>query len=368
MRDSQFNLEEYLTRGVEKIVGGIIKSTLKNGEASRFMFHYAKAAGAAIRKRHEHEINGEHIPAFLIASITSACNLHCAGCYARAVDMCFDGSREEKPLMSTEDWDRVFGEAEELGVSFVILAGGEPMLRKDVLEAAGHHRNILFPVITNGTLIGEELLVLLTNNPNLLPVISVEGDRETTDSRRGEGVYDNIEKSMEMLNRNGILYGTSVTVTKDNLEEVTGEDFVSGLRRKGCKAIIYIEYVPTNELTRCLAPDDEDREKMKQRIHHLREAEKNMMFISFPGDEKEAGGCLAAGRGFFHINPFGAVEPCPFSSFSDTDVRRSGLLGALKSPLFHALEEGGLLAVEHTGGCVLYEREEQVRGIWESRQ
>ena len=93
-----------------------------------------------------------------------------------------------------------------------------------------------------------------------------------------------------------------------------------------------------------------------------------MMFISFPGDEKEAGGCLAAGRGFFHINPFGAVEPCPFSAFSDTDVRKSGLLGALKSPLFHALEEGGLLAVEHTGGCVLYEKEEQVRELWENRE
>ena len=368
MGEQKFNLEEYLTRGVEKIVGGIIRSTLKNGETSRFMIHYAKAAGAAVRKRHEHEMRGEHIPAFLIASITNACNLHCGGCYARAVDMCFDGSREEKTPMDTEDWDRVFEEAEALGVSFVLLAGGEPMMRKDVLEAAGNHRDILFPVITNGTLIGEELLPLLKKNPNLLPVISVEGDRETTDGRRGEGVYDNIVSSMDILDKNGILYGASVTVTKDNLEEVTGEGFVSGLRRKGCRAIIYIEYVPANELTRCLAPDDEDREKMKERIHSLRESEKSMMFISFPGDEKEAGGCLAAGRGFFHINPFGAVEPCPFSAFSDTDVRKSGLLGALKSPLFHALEEGGLLAVEHTGGCVLYEREEQVRKLWENRE
>ena len=264
MGDEKFNLEEYLTQGVEKILRGIIRSTLVNAEASRFMVQYAKAASIAARKRHKYELMGEHIPAFLIASITNACNLHCAGCYARAVDMCFDGSREGKCLMSTEDWDRAFKEAEELGVSFILLAGGEPMMRKDVLEAAGSHRKILFPVITNGTLIDEDLLVLLEKNPNLLPVISVEGDRKITDSRRGEGVYDNIEKSMEALAKNGIVFGASVTVTKDNLDEVTGDEFVSGLQKKGCKAIIYIEYVPTNELTKCLAPDENDREKMKE--------------------------------------------------------------------------------------------------------
>ena len=58
MGEQKFNLEEYLTRGVEKIVGGIIRSTLKNGETSRFMIHYSKAAGAAVRKRHEHEMKG----------------------------------------------------------------------------------------------------------------------------------------------------------------------------------------------------------------------------------------------------------------------------------------------------------------------
>lgn len=39
------------------------------------------------------------------------------------------------------------------------------------------------------------------------------------------------------------------------------------------------------------------------------------LFIAFPGDEDQYDGCLAAGRGFLHINPSGKVEPCPFAPF-----------------------------------------------------
>mgnify|MGYP003623612124 CR=1 FL=1 len=88
-----------------------------------------------------------------------------------------------------------------------------------------------------------------------------------------------------------------------------------------------------------------------------------MLFISFPGDEKENGGCLASGRGFFHINAAGGAEPCPFSPFSDTSVRKLGLREALRSPLFQALQQDGILAQENVGGCVLLEQEAAVRAL-----
>ena len=72
---------------------------------------------------------------------------------------------------------------------------------------------------------------------------------------------------------------------------------------------------------------------------------------------------MAAGRGFFHINSHGGAEPCPFSPYSDVNVRDLGLRGALKSPLFMALREGGVLDNDHVGGCVLYEQREQVERI-----
>ena len=83
--EGKMDLQEYMTAGVENIMKNAVKVTLTNPAQSIFMTRFAVAAKAASRKRAMSEKEGEHIPAFLIASITSSCNLHCAGCYARAV-------------------------------------------------------------------------------------------------------------------------------------------------------------------------------------------------------------------------------------------------------------------------------------------
>ncbi|MBR2287267.1 MAG: radical SAM protein, partial [Clostridia bacterium] len=139
--------------------------------------------------------------------------------------------------------------------------------------------------------------------------------------------------------------------------------FVSMLESYGCRAVIYVEYVPVTEESKDLAPDDNDRERMNEHLSRLRETHKDTLFISFPGDEKTSGGCLAAGRGFFHISPTGAAEPCPFSPYSDTNIRDMSVREALSSPLFLKLQSGDLLKEDHAGGCVLFERREQVEEL-----
>lgn len=100
-------------------------------------------------------------------------------------------------------------------------------------------------------------------------------------------------------------------MTKENIAEVTSCDFTEELEKAGCKAVIYVEYVPADGKTQELAPDDADRAFMDKRLAELRSRNTSMLYISFPGDEKSSGGCLAAGRGFFHINADGGAEPCP---------------------------------------------------------
>ena len=95
-------------------------------------------------------------------------------------------------------------------------------------------------------------------------------------------------------------------------------------------------------------------------MERLRREHQEMVFVSFPGDEKSSGGCIAAGRGFFHINSHGGAEPCPFSPFSDTNVRDTSLRDALKSKLFRAMIDGGLLQDDHKGGCVLFDKKDQL--------
>ena len=124
-----------------------------------------------------------------------------------------------------------------------------------------------------------------------------------------------------------------------------------------------MEFVPVTEEGRELAPGEAERTILKEGIARLREECQEMVFVSFPGDEKSSGGCIAAGRGFFHINSHGGAEPCPFSPYSDINVRDTSLRQALKSPLFTALREGNILADDHVGGCVLYEKRDAVEAI-----
>ena len=352
------NLTEHMNAAIEGIVGDALRGSLKNPRETAFLLRAAASQKKAAERRRAAEAEGRHIPPFLIASIAARCNLHCAGCYARANRSCSDSAAEELPA---DRWDRIFGEAEELGVSFLLLAGGEPLTRRDVLEKAAGHPELIFPVFTNGTMLGG-LLGLFDAHRNLVPVLSIEGGPEETDRRRGAGTYRLLERAMEDLNRRGILYGASVTVTRENLKEVSGSGFVGNLEQTGCRLVFFVEYVPVDPESGDLAPGDVERALLEKRLEALR-SESRMLFLSFPGDEKALGGCLAAGRGFFHINARGGAEPCPFSPYSDYSLRDGTLSQALDSALFRRLREEGLTGEGHAGGCALFARQNEVRAL-----
>ena len=81
--EQSFDLQKHIEQGVERIVADTIKATLKNPKESAFMLKFAAASKRASKTRLKLEEEGLHVPGFLIASITSRCNLHCAGCYSR---------------------------------------------------------------------------------------------------------------------------------------------------------------------------------------------------------------------------------------------------------------------------------------------
>ena len=354
MKTEISDIQQYLAEGVEAIVKDTLRATLRDPKESLFMARFAAASRKASDRRKKNEAEGLHIPSYLIASITSACNLHCAGCYSRANHATEDCTPQRQ--LTAEQWEDIFRQAEELGISFILLAGGEPLLRYDVMEAAGKYPNILFPIFTNGTFLGDRYFRLLDRCRNLIPVISIEGDRELTDARRGEGIYGKVVANMERLQNQGLLFGCSITVTTENLNEVLSDRFVRSLSERGCKAMFYIEFVPVTDEAQHLAPGDTERESIRVGIDRLRLDHPEMVFVSFPGDEKSSGGCLAAGRGFFHINSHGGAEPCPFSPYSDINVAETSLREALNSGLFLALRGNGHLLEDHIGGCVLYEK------------
>lgn len=359
--ESTFNIQDYLAGGVESIMKDAFKSTLKNPKETKFLVKFSRHAKNATKTRQKYSENDQNIPAFLIASITSRCNLHCSGCYSRAHDACNDS--EPIDQLTADEWDDVFSQARDLGISFIVLAGGEPMLRRDVILKASDYPEILFPIFTNGTLLADDDLKLFDENRNLVPIFSIEGDEEVTDSRRGDGVYTKLISSMDEMRKHNIIFGASVTFTKRNLEEILSNDFINHLHDLGCKVIFFIEYVPVNNENEDLAPTDSERDILFEKINTLRKDYDDMLFMSFPGDEKTSEGCLAAGRGFFHINSHGGAEPCPASPYSNVNVKDTSLIDVLESKFFRSLRDEGILMAEHEGGCVLFENKEDVERL-----
>jgi MoaA/NifB/PqqE/SkfB family radical SAM enzyme len=343
MKDHYKTFETQLIQFFKSIINLVINDT------DRIMFFlkvlHKQQKAAAVRKKWR--LRGVEVPPVMIMSITKKCNLSCKGCYSFAQH---HGPSFDLPA---EKYATLFAEAHELGIFIIMLAGGEPLIRKDIIETAATHKEIMFPFFTNGLLLTEEYARLLGNHHNLIPLISVDGDQQLTDVRRGEGVYEILTDKMRMLKDHKVFFGTSITVTGENIGTITSIDFIKDLAQKGCKLFIFVEYVPADDKSDHLVLNREQKALLIQRIHHLRSTGSGL-FIGFPGDEDQYGGCLAAGRGFIHINPQGKVEPCPFAPYSDTDVTTGTIRDGLQSELLKRIRENHSLLTESFGGCALW--------------
>ncbi len=361
------DLGAYMAESIRNILATAYLNVLGNPREARFVAKMQRTISNAERRRKAYlEKEGVAVPPFLIASIATTCNLQCKGCYARKNGIA--GDTPTKETLTPDQWGTIFREAAELGISFCLLAGGEPLTQCSILEAAAATSDIIFPVFTNGTMIGAVYTEFFKRNLNLIPVISLEGEMAATDERRGNGVFQRALLSMEMLHKEKLFFGTSITVTTENYREVTSEAFLSHLAELGCRLVFYVEYVPFDETSAHLAFRDEHVAEMEQIVEQRREQYKGMIFLSFPGDEKALDGCMAAGRGFFHIGPDGSAEPCPFSPYSDTNAAHDGLRASLASPLFLKIRTARALGWEHTGGCTLYEHRDEVEALLQNKQ
>lgn len=311
---------------------------------------------AAAHRRTDQKRHGLHVPPFLIYSITDRCNLDCRGCYANLLH------RTDRPELDDGEVDRVLTEAEQLGTSITLIAGGEPFLRDALLEWTENHPGILFLLFTNGVLVDEVKVRRLRSQPHVVPVLSLEGDEATTDARRGQGAYEKVTQAMDRLRQARVFFGVSTTLTRDNFELATSRGHIDGLIRRGCRLFYYINYVPVEEGTEEMQLSLDQVSRLEARLGELRRTSP-ALFIAFPHDEVALGGCLAAGRGFLHINAAGDVQPCPFSPYSDVNLRGTRFEQALRSPLFRKILESDVVLDERDGRCALWKKRDWVSSL-----
>lgn len=302
-----------------------------------------------------------NIPWLILFDPTSACNLHCVGCWS--------GTYGHKNNMTFEDMDKIVTEGKALGTYLYFMTGGEPMVRwKDIKRLAEKHSECEFAMFSNSTLINEDVCKDVVRLGNVTYLLSIEGSPDTNDARRGEGHYAAVMNAMDLFKKYGIVFGTSICYTSQNIDAVTDPDFLRFIASKGARYGFFFHYMPVgNNAVPSLMPTPEQREQIIKTIRWVRSPECDIEFypMDFQNDGEYVGGCIAGGRNYFHINASGDAEPCVFIHFSNTNIHENSIVEMLKSPLFMAYHEGQPFNRNHLRPCPMLENPKLLREMVE---
>ena len=300
-----------------------------------------------------------NIPWTILFDPTSACNLHCKGCWAAEYGHALK--------LSLDEMRSIVKQGRALGTHFYMLTGGEPLIRKDdIVTLAKENPECTFLIYTNATLVDEKLCRDIKKCGNITLALSIEGTKESNDDRRGEGAYSRTLKTMELLKREKILFGISICYTRKNVEAVTDDAFLDKMVDLGVKYALYFNYMPVgHDADKELIPTPMQRKYMYYFMKKMRNGKtgKPIFVMDFQDDGEYVGGCIAGGRNYFHVNSNGDIEPCVFIHYSDSNIRTDTLLDALRKPLFMAYRKGQPFNDNHLRPCPMLENPEKLRAI-----
>ena len=280
---------------------------------------------------------GERPPVFMTLSPGKQCNLRCKGCYAAS-------GAEFKEKLSWDVLTKIIDQARELwGMRFFVISGGEPLMYKSdgkgILDLCEKYDDSYFLMYTNGTLINKEVAERMAELGNITPAISVEGMKEETDYRRGEGVFDKILEAMSNLRTAGVPFGISITATRNNLDVITTDEFRDFFfHRMGAIYGWIFQYMPIGrEFTLNLMPTPEQRTGLYEWEWKL--LRKDDVFVAdFWSTATASDGCIAGARpgGYFYIDWNGDVMPCVFVPYTVDNVNEVFAKGGTLNDIIHS--------------------------------
>lgn len=268
------------------------------------------------------------VPSNIYFSPTYRCNLRCQGCYAAC--------HKHQEELSLDEIKKIADEQEKLGIFHMVMLGGEPFVREDLWQIYTEHPTTIFEIFTNGTLISEREVERIAELGNIRLFISMEGFRETTDLRRGKGVYDRVIQTLRLCQQKKIYFNVSVTVGKENFDEVTSDAFLDLLNGFGIFAINYVPYMSCGEDNEPFSGlTDEQVAKLELLGEHIQDRYPIFPIIGRNGSSFVTS-CPAA-DGKIHITAKGDVEPCAFCHYAADNIRDKTILEVMDSPFFRGI-------------------------------
>jgi len=144
---------------------------------------------------------------------TRSCNLHCAHCYTDSHDRPYSGE------LTTDEALAMVDDLAGLGSPVLLISGGEPLRRHDLLTVAAHarERGMRVVISTNGTLLTDERARQFAAVGVSYVGISIDGRPETHDRFRGmRGAFEASMRGIEACQRHGLKVGLRFTLTRAN--------------------------------------------------------------------------------------------------------------------------------------------------------
>jgi len=297
--------------------------------------------------------------------VTRSCNLFCAHCRGSAAPASYSGE------LSTDECFRLLDQILEVGRPIIILTGGEPLVRSDILQIAGYavSKGLRVVMGTNGTLITEEMAVKLKEVPISRLGISLDFPvAELQDEFRGQaGAFTAVMAGIANARKAGIEVQINSTITRLNVNYL--EDLLALALKIGAVAFHPFMLVPTGRGKGLesveLPPEQYERTlhwiydkqmELGDRMffkptdvpHYLRVVKQRQRQDQRNGSKLAHGhnpadvitrGCLA-GIGFCFISYQGKVKGCGYLDVEAGDVRKDSFSQVwADSPLFAKLRD-----------------------------
>lgn len=279
-------------------------------------------------QRLRRKVTQERIPLTGSIDVTHRCNLRCVHCYLGEEESHWENRNKET---STAQWISIIDEMTEAGCLYLLMSGGEPLIRKDFVEIYSHAKTngLLVTVFTNGTLITDRVLELFEDLPPHIVEISLYGATAATYERvsRVKGSYEKCVRGIQRLmdiKTNLKLKTILMTYNRHEFYEIEDMARDWGLAFRfdpaifpcfnGDKTPMHLRVSPQEAIEK----EFSDEARMRQWRDYFERMRGN------PASETlyECG----AGLMSFHIDPYGALKPCLMVNSPRVDVSGGGFL------------------------------------------
>jgi MoaA/NifB/PqqE/SkfB family radical SAM enzyme len=321
----------------------------------KFTYNFGYKGVRSVQKFKKRLARGEHFPPFLYISVINSCNLRCQGCWVKV-----DGPQH---YIDATRMDRLIGDAKAKGNSFFGILGGEPFMHPQLLEILSRHPDCYFQIFTNGQFITDEIARELRRLANATPLISIEGTKDVSDTRRGRAnVLDKTLAGLEAAARHKLIVGVATSVCRSNVDDLVNEAWLRHLIRRGVHYVWYHTYRPVGE-NACpdLALSPEQVVRVRRFVVEMRSKLPLALVDAYWDDQGEALCPMATGISH-HINPWGEIEPCPIIQFAKETIDDP-------RPLPVVLQHSAFIrdfretAARTTRGCIVLERPDLVKEL-----